>query len=115
MALGALLGASGAEKKKLGAALGRLGAKKRPKMGPKRTLCTPLFEVPSWGPKLDPFSETPGLDLKPLGLDFGASWDRLLAFLKPSFQKRDVQKHPSIFKALQEHFRSSNDIQICCR
>ena len=52
--IGALLDALGAEKKKLGTALGRLGAEKGAKMGPKRTLRTPLFEVPSWGPKLDP-------------------------------------------------------------
>ena len=64
MALGALVAASGAEKKKLGAALGRLGAKKGPKMGPKRTLGTSLFEVPSWGPKLDPHFRAFQVDFK---------------------------------------------------
>ena len=54
MPFGALLAASGAEKKKSGTALGRLGAKKRSKMGAKKFLRTPLFGVPDWGPNLDP-------------------------------------------------------------
>ena len=54
MALGALLEASGTEKKKLGTALGRLGAKKGAKMGPQNILRFVIFEVPSWGPKSDP-------------------------------------------------------------
>ena len=78
MALGALLGASGAEKKKLGAALGRLGAKKGPKIGPRKSLRAPLFEVPSW-------------------VQF---WTPILELTKCIFKLSN-----SIFKTLQEHFR----------
>ena len=59
--LGTLLEALGAEKTKLESLLAALGglsrqvsAKKGSKMGPQKFVRTLLFEVPGWGPKLDP-------------------------------------------------------------
>ena len=58
--LGALLEALGAEKTKLESLLAALGSLSRQmspqksKMGPRICWRTLLFEVPSWGPKLDP-------------------------------------------------------------
>ena len=59
--LGTLLEALGAEKTKLESLLAALGSlprqmsqQKKHKIGPKRTLCTLLFEVPRRGLNLDP-------------------------------------------------------------
>ena len=59
--LGALLEALGAEKNKVGIALGRSWkpsktdfSKKGSKMGPQKISRSQHFPVPSWGPKLDP-------------------------------------------------------------
>ena len=69
--LGALLEALGAEKTKLESLLAALGSlprhistKKGSKMGPPTCSRTLLFEVPSWGPKLDPHFMVPQRDFK---------------------------------------------------
>ena len=80
MALGALLAASGAEKKKSGTALGRLGAKK----GAKMAKWNPAnFELPHFG-----------------GFQVGVqNWTLIL-----ELSRWILELSKSILEALQEHF-----------
>ena len=102
MALGALLGASGAEKKKLGAALGRLGAKKESKMGAKMA---PL-NAPRCLHEANMLQEG---SKKPLGTDFspplGALRKSKTAFCISSFHASREPRGParSTLQDIQEH------------
>ena len=86
--LGTLLEASGAGKKKLGTALGRLGAKKVAKMRTQKISCTPIFYSSKSGSKIGP-----------------PFYGLLNPFLR----------FPMAFLRLcKSTFGCINDIQICC-